>query len=49
MNRFEQLGHLFRAPKYPVIVASEGVLVAANSARPLYEKLSQFDIVEKEH
>ena len=41
------VGH---APKpdivYPVIVDIEGVLVAANSARPLYERLSQLDIVE---
>ncbi len=46
MNSFDQLSYLLRKPKYPVIVDIEGVLVAAQSARSLFEKLSRLDIVE---
>ncbi len=48
MNDFDEFAHFFRKPKYPVIVDIEGVLVAAESARPLYTKLLRLDLVEKQ-
>tara|TARA_R110002167_G_scaffold143308_1_gene332559 strand:+ start:114 stop:521 length:408 start_codon:yes stop_codon:yes gene_type:complete len=49
MTSFDELAYFLRAPKYPVIIEIDGVLVAAKSVRPLYEKLSRLDIVEKQH
>ncbi|GAA5505284.1 hypothetical protein [Novipirellula caenicola] len=49
MTNFVELVYFLRAPKYPVIIDIDGVLLAAKSAKPLYKKLSQLDIVEKQH
>ena len=47
MKSFDELTCLFRSPQFPVIIEIEGVLVAAKSLRPLYERLSRLDIVER--
>lgn len=47
MASFSELTYLFREPQYPVIVEVDEELFAANSARPLYERLSQLDIAEE--
>ncbi|WP_442511870.1 hypothetical protein SH528x_003616 [Novipirellula sp. SH528] len=49
MTSFDELAYFLRAPKYPVIIEIDGVLLAAKSARKLFEKLLPLDIVEKQH
>ncbi len=49
MASFDKLSYFLRAPAYPVIVDIDGVLVAAKSAKTLYEKLSPLELVEKKN